>query len=260
MTYSKKMKDLSHPTKVELFIDIGLENPEKVKLYGKRGTLSACFVANTTDHVLIHYRRVTLQKLKEGESFRIQTTITRSNQRVVCSLMSEDFGMGSEPKVNLTRTVGLDIHEEVSPDIKEIHFRSQSLAHLSRENTKKKATHSKPVLHDRTQSVDLDEFFDMSVIAACDQMADQMKEQVHVNVSGNKEVDFDLLDDDAIWMIEDEALPSLPPSLGNAIIDLDSPRVGNANQVKKTPELRQPVVQNPYQIVPCSHVCKDKKR
>jgi hypothetical protein len=91
MTVSQ-VKDLSHPTQVELYIQIGLENAGVVKMHGKKGSYAVSFLANTSDQVFISHRRIFLSKLKEGESFRVMVTLTKPSQTIVCSLISENFG------------------------------------------------------------------------------------------------------------------------------------------------------------------------
>ncbi|KAJ3048240.1 Sec63 [Rhizophlyctis rosea] len=105
-----QFKDLSRPTSVELYVEVSLRNAASVRVNGKRGQYSVIFVAGTSDNVLIDFKRFFMGKVKEGINFRIRTTMTKANQRILCSLMPEEF-------------VGLDVHKEVVPDIKPIHFR-----------------------------------------------------------------------------------------------------------------------------------------
>jgi hypothetical protein len=86
------VKDLSHPTKVELHIRMGLENPESVKINGKRGANTASLLISTTDHVFVDYQRATLRKLKDGETARLVVNITKATQNILISLISNDFG------------------------------------------------------------------------------------------------------------------------------------------------------------------------
>ncbi|KAI9009744.1 Sec63 Brl domain-containing protein [Gaertneriomyces semiglobifer] len=103
--------DLSNPTEIELFVEISFENAASVRLHGKHGTHSAVFLAGTSDHVLVDFRRFTIPKLKEGQSFRIKFQLGNAQQRILCSVISENY-------------VGLDIHQEVIPTVKPAHFRN----------------------------------------------------------------------------------------------------------------------------------------
>ncbi|KNC99300.1 uncharacterized protein SPPG_09286 [Spizellomyces punctatus DAOM BR117] len=116
-----QFKDLSRPTEVELYVNAGLTNGANVRTYGKRGQSSATFIAGTSDDMFIDYRRFTIKKLQEGQSFRVKVQLTSPNQRIICSLLSEDI-------------VGLDLNEEITPDVKPIHFRNlrQSQAGVDR--------------------------------------------------------------------------------------------------------------------------------
>lgn len=91
MTVSQ-VKDLSHPSQVELYIQVGLENAGVVKMHGKKGSYAVSFLANTSDQVFITHRRIFLSKLKEGESFRVMVNLTKASQTIMCSLISENFG------------------------------------------------------------------------------------------------------------------------------------------------------------------------
>ncbi|TPX65577.1 hypothetical protein SpCBS45565_g05095 [Spizellomyces sp. 'palustris'] len=120
-----QFKDLSRPTEVELYINAGITNGANVRTYGKRGQSSATFIAGTSDDMFIDYRRFTIKKLQEGQSFRVKVQLTSPNQRIICSLLSED----------------IDLNEEITPDVKPIHFRNlrQSQAGVDRLNQQNSA-------------------------------------------------------------------------------------------------------------------------
>lgn len=87
-----KITDLSKPYKVELNCHIGLKNPDNVALKSKKGVFyGSIFLVSTSSNVLLHYSRMFLSKLKNGENVRI-THKAQANERIICSLMSEDFG------------------------------------------------------------------------------------------------------------------------------------------------------------------------
>ncbi|TPX60937.1 hypothetical protein PhCBS80983_g01485 [Powellomyces hirtus] len=113
-----QFKELARPTEVELFINTGLSNRDVARIYGKRGQHYAAFIAATSDHNLVDYRRIPLKQLKDGESFRLRVKLTNPNERILCVLMHEDF-------------VGLDVRKEVVPDVKAIHFRNMRQAQIS---------------------------------------------------------------------------------------------------------------------------------
>ncbi|KAI8922392.1 Sec63 Brl domain-containing protein [Powellomyces hirtus] len=113
-----QFKELARPTEVELFINTGLSNRDVARIYGKRGQHYAAFIAATSNHNLVDYRRIPLKQLKDGESFRLRVKLTNPNERILCILMHEDF-------------VGLDVRKEVVPDVKAIHFRNMRQAQIS---------------------------------------------------------------------------------------------------------------------------------
>jgi ATP-dependent DNA helicase HFM1/MER3 len=100
-----QVKDLINPSEVELYIQLSLRNREKVKLYGKSGSFTASLLVYTNDYQFIHYQKFFFSKLIHGENVRIMTRITDPKQTIHCALISDDFA-------------GLDISEEVLPDIK----------------------------------------------------------------------------------------------------------------------------------------------
>lgn len=84
---------MSKPYNVEFNCRIGLKNPDTVALKSKKGGLyGAIFLVNTSSNMLLHYSRLILRKLVDGETVRI-THKVQKNEKIAFSLMSEDFGM-----------------------------------------------------------------------------------------------------------------------------------------------------------------------
>ncbi|KAI8825871.1 Sec63 Brl domain-containing protein [Fimicolochytrium jonesii] len=87
-----QFKDMSRPTEIELYVNVSLLNAEVVKVYGKKGPLQVAFLAATSDGNLIDHRRLSLKKVKDGESFRVRVQLDNARQRISCSLLPEDYG------------------------------------------------------------------------------------------------------------------------------------------------------------------------
>jgi hypothetical protein len=71
---------------------MGLDNPQAVKVNGKRGANTASLLVSTSDHIFVEYQRITLRRLKDGETARLVVNITKPTQHILISLMSNDFG------------------------------------------------------------------------------------------------------------------------------------------------------------------------
>ena len=84
---------MSKPFNIEFSCQIGLKNSDTVAFKGKKGGLySAVFLVYTSSNVLLHFSKLILRKLVDGENVRI-THKVQKNEKVLFSLMSEDFGM-----------------------------------------------------------------------------------------------------------------------------------------------------------------------
>ncbi|KAJ3409168.1 Sec63 [Chytridiales sp. JEL 0842] len=93
----------SKSSEVELIVTLGLHNADKVKTSFKKGGYQTAFIAGTSDNQVVDFRRVSISKLKDNQSFRLK--IPRKSYSVIltCSLIAEDF-VG----ISVTKTMSLD--------------------------------------------------------------------------------------------------------------------------------------------------------
>ncbi|KAJ3201033.1 ATP-dependent DNA helicase MER3, partial [Entophlyctis luteolus] len=78
---------------IEFFVNVFLENPATVKISGKRGMVTAVFMAGV-DHVegdLIDFRRLTMREIQNGKRFSIKFTKRHTAVNVKFILVAEEF-------------------------------------------------------------------------------------------------------------------------------------------------------------------------
>ncbi|KAJ3288448.1 Sec63, partial [Borealophlyctis nickersoniae] len=230
-----QFKEFGKPTEIELYVSVGLENAGAARTYGKRGQYSAVFLAGTSDHVFIDCRRFLL---KEGQSFRIRTTLTKPSQRIICSLLCEDI-------------VGVDINQEIIPDIKPMHFRN--ILRNAPPVTKppapapKQAVNAIPTNMEEDWGPDIvfedDDFPDLktlSTTAGKKSASSPNSETNYDDICGG--IEWDDLDMDTLLVQDDDPVPPLPPP-----IDFNASSSGNRPQQQGPPARQQPKQPNQQQ-------------
>ncbi|KAI9092146.1 Sec63 Brl domain-containing protein [Phlyctochytrium arcticum] len=248
-----QFKDLSRPTDVELFVNISVTN-SNARL-GEKRFASVAFLAGTSDNVFIDFRRFTVKKLKEGESFKIKVQLQSASQKIICSLLNEEV-------------VGRDFHKEIIPDVKPMHFRNLRHAQTGQQKLESRRTASALAANVRqssVQSVRTDEFdFDDGEVLDDPEIGRLLDAGVgggdHVYASQNKE----------------DYVPELPPPIDvDEIIPVGS-YTSRDKDIYSTAKLSKQV--SDYPIIspssistprkgstlepgnkPCGHKCKNKQ-
>ncbi|KAJ3096369.1 Sec63 [Phlyctochytrium planicorne] len=78
-------------TEVEYFVNVGLKNAKELKLSQKKVYSSATFVVGTSENDIVDYRRFSVLKLKNSQSFRFRVKPRSTLLTLTCILALEDF-------------------------------------------------------------------------------------------------------------------------------------------------------------------------
>jgi hypothetical protein len=88
---------------LDLNILLGVENPEHLRMSGKWGSLMCYFIVGTSKGRLLDYRKISMQKIRDGNTFSLQLRCTSKNERIICNLISQEY-------------VGIDLSFSFLPD------------------------------------------------------------------------------------------------------------------------------------------------